>query len=695
MHGLEEGQKFERYRIIRRLGNGVSGESYEAEDTWLQRKVTLKLIHPWSTLSDSARRQFFREMQSISSITHRYLASVLDYGEVDGRLYIARRYVTAGSLLSNEGRLWFSPPLTVANAISYLHQLAQALQHIHDHGYLHGAVTLSNILILRGTNPDNEPDFAPFLLSDIGSAHFVRRFGRPKITFLPITASPEQLGSYTTQASDQYALAILLYLWLAGRPPFLGSPEEIEQLKLSETFTPLSSLNPQVTTEQDDILRRALSVYPEERYPSILTFANALRATLPARPVVLPLKNAEIATTTATINISPEPQKAAATPDHASNANKKVAADQEDKEQTPATTTQPTATSFSPNSETDIEAAMFAHDEEFSLTAFPIEFGASSETRESAPASQEVLSPLEEENISLAMFPLEIDEPSSTPDQPVAETVSSAEPARVSTEPLTPQEPVAQPIFHETFSQEAPPQDTQVETVSEPYAKYQQLLEEMLSKYGAITQNQPPPTATPEEVGAQEVALQEPSPVEQTNPTQSITISSTIPNTPQSEPIFPEVPETPEPVVPLEGSNEHARTVNVQDYKLFVPEPEATIAPRFIITSPYLPDPYEVLLERPVITIGRAGSSDILLDKDNMTSRHHALLKEEDGRYVIFDQRSAKGVFVNGQKLALGVGCPLKDGDHIDIGLYKLLFRGKVKQRPVTPPSQNSHAASA
>src|SRR5947209_14833448 len=110
---LEEGQIFERYRVIRWLGSGVAGESYEAEDTVLLRKITLKLIHPWTPLPDAARRQFFREMQGISALNHPYLATVLDYGEVDGHVYLARRYVSSGSLLSSDGRVWFRPPLTV------------------------------------------------------------------------------------------------------------------------------------------------------------------------------------------------------------------------------------------------------------------------------------------------------------------------------------------------------------------------------------------------------------------------------------------------------------------------------------------------------------------------------------------------------------------------------------------------------
>src|SRR5579859_561076 len=284
MPTLEPGHAFERYRVIRWLGSGVSGESYEAEDAMLMRKVTLKLIQPQSTLPDSARRQFFRELQGTSALNHPYLAPILDYGELNGRLYIARKFVSNGSLLGTEGRLWFRPPLNETDAIHYAHQLAQVLHYIHSRGYLHGALTFSNILVPGGPNLNNEPDHAPFLLADVGLAQFARRFGHDQKTPLPITAAPEQFDKRISPASDQFALAVLLYFWLAGRPPYIGAPEEIEQLKLSEAVTPLTSLNQRITIEQSGILLRALSVYPEYRYPSIMAFADALLKTLP--PIV-------------------------------------------------------------------------------------------------------------------------------------------------------------------------------------------------------------------------------------------------------------------------------------------------------------------------------------------------------------------------------------------------------------------------
>jgi len=75
------------------------------------------------------------------------------------------------------------------------------------------------------------------------------------------------------------------------------------------------------------------------------------------------------------------------------------------------------------------------------------------------------------------------------------------------------------------------------------------------------------------------------------------------------------------------------------------------------------------------ITIGRAGSSDILLDRDDLTSRHHALLKCDNDHFLIFDRRSANGVQVNGLPIQSEKGYPLIDGDHITIGYYQLTFR--------------------
>src|SRR5579883_755668 len=539
MPTLLDGQLFERYRILRHLGSSASGECYEAEDTMLLRKVSLKLIHPWATLADAARRQFFREMQGISALNHPYLAAVLDYGELDSRLYVARRYVTGGTLLGNEGRLWFRPPLPIADAIHYVHQLAQALQYIHNLGYLHGSMTFSNILLLRGPNLDNEPDYAPFLLADAGLTNFVRRFGRPQNQFLPITTAPEQYGKRVTPASDQFALAVLLYFWLTGQPPYLGTPEEIEHLKLSESIPLPSSLNPKVTLEQDGILLRALSSYPEDRYPSMLAFAESLLATL-----------------------APTPQA--------------ESSEEQERE----------------------EPVLVVEDQFAQQIPQP--------TPEPAPTPQP--------------------EPEPAPTVPPTPVPSPAPEPR-------PEPDIPQPIPEPNVPQPSP------DPVPAP---------------------QPDIPGTPSEPDTPQPV---PDPIPQP-----------VPDVPQPLP-EPTIPETTPQTLPQAG---YTSISELTDYAELLPqtEQEQVIAtPRLIIVSPYTEQPAEYRMQSDEITLGRAGSSDILLDQDNLTSRHHALLKRVDNTYIIYDRRSANGVFVNGQKIDAVTGCELADGDHISIGNCEIIFR--------------------
>jgi serine/threonine protein kinase len=317
MSPLAASQKFGRYYIRRYLGTGTSGESYEAEDIALQRSVTLKLIHPWSLLPDSTRRQFFREMQDICALDHPSLAPLHDYGELNSRLFIARRYVDSGSLLSREGRDWYRPPMALSHALQYADQLAGALMYAHNHGHLHGSLTLSNIFAFPNRQRSTEQRTVSLLISDFGLTYFVRRFGKPPAPFFPITAAPEQFSGNTVPASDQYALAVLLYFWLTNRLPFVGTPEIVEQHKRSGTITPPSLIEPAITPEQSNIILRALSASPEDRYNSVLQFINTLRMSIRTQAPDKEVKRAQSASLAPpgrTSILPPSPLPIAATP---------------------------------------------------------------------------------------------------------------------------------------------------------------------------------------------------------------------------------------------------------------------------------------------------------------------------------------------------------------------------------------------
>ncbi len=636
---LVEGQRFERYRVLRLLGSGVTGESYEVENLVLQQKATLKLIHPWATLAEAARRQFFREMQGICRLRHPYLAEVVDYGEIDAQLYVARRYVSSGSLLGNEGRLWFRLPLPVAEAIQYACQLARTLDYIHQQGYIHGALTLSNILVLRGANVEHDPDHAPFLLADVGLAHFVRRFGQPKISLLPLTAAPEQLGGRLTPASDQFALAAILYLWLAGRPPYLGSPEEIEHLKLTETIAPLASFNPAVTFEQEGIVRRALAVYPEDRYPSLRAFASALAATLTRPSYPMPIQT-ELEPQT------PEPVEIVETViDHS------------------------TASVAEPNaiSEPILAPVLTEHDSSSEPTDTPVlaEHDITTE-----PAATPVLA-VSDTFSEPATQPAEVESsivPAATSARAEADTGVEPAPTPVLAEHDTTIEPVATPVLAERDTTAEPFATPVLQTATTPDAESEKPEPEPAPD---IISPIPEPEQPPEPLPA-------PAPVPTPVPTpQPVSPEAAPPAEPEpvTEPLPQPAPDIFSPIPEPEQAPQGAVSV-LEDAAPPQEQCKQKEVAHLLILSPFTGTTSKVVLEGDELTIGRAGSSDILLDFDDKTSRHHALLRREDGLYVLYDRQSANGVFVNGQRIPVetDIGCPLSNGDRIQIGNYELRF---------------------
>src|SRR5579885_1626468 len=734
---LESGQLFERYRITRCLGSGISGESYEAEDSILLRKVTLKLVHPHTTLPDAARRQFFREMQRISIFNHPYLAPILDYGEIHGQLYVARRYVSPGSLLGAEGRLWFRPPLGLADAIRYTRQLADALNYMHQQGYIHGALTFSNILVLHG--PDLENDAAPFLISDTGLAQFVRRYGQPAQTPLPITAAPEQFDKRLTPASDQFALAVLLYFWLAGRPPFLGTPEEIELKKRHEMLTPLSSLNPHITLDLDGVLLRALSAAPEYRYPSVQAFADSLHHTLkylpevtePTRfpsfitPVQTPFLSlfteaTEPIAATAENNIyEPFSSATSSSSDGTHPVEAKAPAEMGTIPETEPPTLQETGFPLSPtDDETLAEQPFDIEAPEVSQGEFiPIE---------SAPDSSETLEQIEEEVAPIEISEIPISEPvfdsvgtrfiastnnSPTTDSPTTSTgltspsdigrdearpynTIHSEAGRDESRPYNDSEDTHTTSIDHESALETKPDDMPIASIAE--IEYDEAhpsdgetaiplvdqnsdgAEKPTEKPEVQPPTEPIPEPTPQIVTGvpqplPEPALPEPLPdtgqrEQQQEQEQPPSEEPTVIPPPQPLPDIqqpvpdPETPTEPPVQPPSKEAESNA-------------EQKSLLTARLIIASPYAEEPYEIPLEREEYTIGRAGSSDILLDQDNLTSRHHALLRHEENRYLLYDRRSANGVYVNGQKISSEQGAELLDGDHISIGNYELIFR--------------------
>ncbi len=303
-----------RYHRLRLLGSGGMGEVYLMEDTRINRQVAIKVIRsevaPYLD-SDSARdatRLFQREARAIAALEHPNILPLYDFGEetLDEMTitYMVMPFCAEGSLAGWLRQRGNPPRLSLQDITHLIEQAADALQNAHDHHVIHLDVKPSNFLLRGNTKNPNRP---LLLLADFGIARNSTTIASSSLTIrgTPATMAPEQWSGTPVAATDQYALAVMAYEMLTGRPPFLGNLQQLMYQHFSKQPSPPSTFNPQLSPTIDMVLLRALAKQPEDRFPSVSAFASAFEQavqTLPAELVIEPQQSRDVY---ATLDISP------------------------------------------------------------------------------------------------------------------------------------------------------------------------------------------------------------------------------------------------------------------------------------------------------------------------------------------------------------------------------------------------------
>ncbi|MBT2466672.1 serine/threonine protein kinase [Streptomyces sp. ISL-66] len=271
------GRRIAGYVVEDEIGRGGMAVVYRAHDVRLDRTVALKLLAPTLARNDTFRQRFAHESKVAAAIDHPHIVPVFEAGETDGLLYIAMRYVAGEDLRAVMDR---TGPMSVETAARIAGQVASALDAAHDHDLVHRDVKPGNILVAQGTDVDH-PEHV--YLTDFGlTKKSLSLTGFTSVGQFVGTldyVAPEQIaGKPVDGRCDVYGLACVVYETLTGVPPF--QRDEDMALLWAHQYDrppPVTSLRPDLPTEVDEVLARALAKSPEDRWESCLAFTGALR----------------------------------------------------------------------------------------------------------------------------------------------------------------------------------------------------------------------------------------------------------------------------------------------------------------------------------------------------------------------------------------------------------------------------------
>lgn len=282
------GQQLRNYRLLRLLGQGGFAEVYLAEHVRLGMKAAIKILH--ARLEGSEISAFQQEARTIAELKHRHIIRVLDFDVQEGMPFLVLDYAALGSLSQKHPK---GSRLPLDLVVTYVEQIASALQYAHERKLIHRDVKPENVLL-------SEHDH--LLLSDFGIATIAHSTSSMKTEAAVGTLAymaPEQIQGKPRPASDQYALAVTVYHWLTGSLPFGGSSAEIIAQHLGAPPPPLRMQVPDLPVEVEQVVLTALTKDPQQRFGSVQAFANAfalasrlmeaaqpLSPTLPAQRVV-------------------------------------------------------------------------------------------------------------------------------------------------------------------------------------------------------------------------------------------------------------------------------------------------------------------------------------------------------------------------------------------------------------------------
>ena len=246
------GQVVGKYKILQPIGSGGFGTVYLAEDTWIDKKVALKVPHK----QHLDFGELLREPRLLATLNHPNIVAILTAEKQENVFFIVMEFVpgvTLETIIAREGAL------DLARALDFTCQISNAVDHAHRHGVLHRDLRPSNVLVTDG-GLAKVADFGTSRFLEI-AAHGTTVIGSP-----PYMA-PEQFQGKAVFASDIYSLGVTVYQMLTGVLPYATpSPADLDRLMKGELLTSPRLKNPKIPKAIADIVLKAMAPDIHARY---------------------------------------------------------------------------------------------------------------------------------------------------------------------------------------------------------------------------------------------------------------------------------------------------------------------------------------------------------------------------------------------------------------------------------------------
>jgi predicted ATPase/class 3 adenylate cyclase/DNA-binding CsgD family transcriptional regulator len=259
------GQQLGNYRLQQLIGHGSFADVYLGEHLHLNTQAAIKVLH--TQFSSEDRERFYTEARTVARLVHPHIVRIFDFDVEDGVPFLVMEYAPNGTLRQRHPK-GTRVPLDIV--VSYVKQVAGALNYIHEQKLIHRDVKPENMLL--GRNDE-------VLLTEFGIAiiaQSTRSQQTQEVVGSVTYMAPEQLRGKPRPASDQYALAVAVYEWLSGDPPFSGSVQQIASQHLSAPPPPLRTKVPIISSAVEHVVLKALAKDPEPRFANVQDFAVAL-----------------------------------------------------------------------------------------------------------------------------------------------------------------------------------------------------------------------------------------------------------------------------------------------------------------------------------------------------------------------------------------------------------------------------------